>query len=480
MSRILFIAHIDRTMLLSGGFVTFGPMWLSAVLKKAGHQCEIAGVSYNEVEETVKEFKPDIVAYTTFSGGQDTYLDWNRRLKEKFKFFAMFGGPHPTFSPEMVEEEGVDAVCRGEGFEAMPEFISKLEKGEDITNVKNWWVKVDGKIYKNEQRPLVKDLDTLPPPDRSLYNRYKDYRLARTATLMTSQGCPFNCSYCFNHQLHKMRVKGDPIFRQRSVDHVIDELKQLKRDYPKIEYLIFRDEILTIDSKWVKEFSEKYPKEIGLPFYCLMRPEIIKAEVIDDLIKAGVYYIGTGVESGNDYIRNKVLNRNMSKDSILRGLKILRDKNVMFSVYNIIGAPGETLDTAMETWALSVKAKPTFCDSFILTPYPKTNIYEYSVANGFFNPDIKFPETYHERIILDLKDKKQLENFMHLLGVAVEFPFLMPLIRNVLIKLPLRFLYNRIRKFWKGYVYRYRIYPYKVSARESIRIIYNEMFVSKV
>jgi len=480
MSRILFIAHIDRTMLLSGGFVTFGPMWLSAVLKKAGHQCEIAGVSYNEVEKTFEEFKPDIVAYTTFSGGQATYLDWNRRLKKKFKFFAMFGGPHPTFSPEMVEEEGVDAVCRGEGFEAMPEFISKLEKGEDITNVKNWWVKVDGKIYKNEQRPLVKDLDTLPPPDRSLYNRYKDYRLARTATLMTSQGCPFNCSYCFNHQLHKMRVKGDPIFRQRSVDHVIDELKQLKRDYPKIEYLIFRDEILTIDSKWVKEFSEKYPKEIGLPFYCLMRPEIIKAEVIDDLIKAGVYYIGTGVESGNDYIRNKVLNRNMSKDSILRGLKILRDKNVMFSVYNIIGAPGETLDTAMETWALSVKAKPTFCDSFILTPYPKTNIYEYSVANGFFNPDIKFPETYHERIILDLKDKKQLENFMHLLGVAVEFPFLMPLIRNVLIKLPLRFLYNRIRKFWKGYVYRYRIYPYKVSARESIRIIYNEMFVSKV
>lgn len=480
MSRILFIAHIDRTMLLSGGFVTFGPMWLSAVLKKAGHQCEIAGVSYNEVEETVKEFKPDIVAYTTFSGGQDTYLDWNRRLKEKFKFFAMFGGPHPTFSPEMVEEEGVDAVCRGEGFEAMPEFISKMEKGEDITNVKNWWVKVDGKIYKNEQRPLVKDLDILPPPDRSLYNRYKDYRLARTATLMTSQGCPFNCSYCFNHQLHKMRVKGDPIFRQRSVDHVIDELKQLKRDYPKIEYLIFRDEILTIDSKWVKEFSEKYPKEIGLPFYCLMRPEIIKAEVIDDLIKAGVYYIGTGVESGNDYIRNKVLNRNMSKEAILRGLKILRDKNVMFSVYNIIGAPGETLDTAMETWALSVKAKPTFCDSFILTPYPKTNIYEYSVANGFFNPDIKFPETYHERIILDLKDKRQLENFMHLLGVAVEFPSLMPLIRNVLIKLPLRFLYNRIRKFWKGYVYRYRIYPYKVSARESIRIIYNEMFVSKV
>jgi radical SAM superfamily enzyme YgiQ (UPF0313 family) len=467
-------------MLLSGGFVTFGPMWLSAVLKQHGHECDIAGVNYNEVEKTFQEFKPDIVAYTTFSGGHKTYLDWNRQLKQKYRFFSMFGGPHTTFSPEMVEEEGVDAICRGEGFEAMPEFVNKLEKGADIANVKNWWVKVNGTIHKNEQRPLIKDLDILPPPDRSLYNKYKDYMLARTATVMTSQGCPFNCTYCHNHQLHKMRLKGDPVFRQRSVDHVIKELKELKRDYPKIEYLIFRDEILTVNKKWIKEFSEKYPREVGLPFYCLMRPEIIQADVIDNLIKAGLYYIGIGVESGNDFIRTEVLNRKMTKEQIINGLKILKDRNVKFSMYNIIGAPHETLETAMETWALTVKCKPTFCDAFLLTPYPKTEIYDYSVANGFFDPNIQYPETYHERIILNLKDRRQLENFMHLLGVAVEFPSLMPLIKNVLIKLPLRPIYNKIRKFWKGYVYRYRIYPYKVSALESVRIIYNEIFVSKV
>jgi radical SAM superfamily enzyme YgiQ (UPF0313 family) len=277
-----------------------------------------------------------------------------------------------------------------------------------------------------------------------------------------------------------MRVKGDPIFRQRSVDHVIKELKEMKQNYPKIEYLIFRDEILTINKKWIKEFSEKYPKEIGIPFYCLMRPEIIKEEVIDDLIKSGMYYIGIGVESGNDFIRNKVLKRNMSKEQIIKGLKILRDKNVKFSMYSIVGAPHETLATAMETWELTVQCKPTFNDAFLLTPYPKTDIYDYSVANGFFDPSIKYPETYHESIVLDLKDKKKLENFMHLMGIAVEFPWLMPLIRNVLINLPLRPVYNRIRKFWKGYVYRYRIYPYKVSAKESVRIIYNELFVSKV
>jgi radical SAM superfamily enzyme YgiQ (UPF0313 family) len=440
-------------MLLSGGFVTFGPMWLSAVLKKDGHETTIAGIDYEEVEKTLVEFKPDIVAFTTFSGGHIEYLDWNRRLKQKYKFFAMFGGPHVTFSPEMIEEDGVDGVCRGEGFEAMPEFITKLEKGEDITTVKNWWVKVDGKVYKNEQRPLIKDL--------------------------TSQGCPFDCTYCHNHQFHKMLLKGDPRFRQRSVDVVIEELKQLKRDYPKVEYLIFRDEILSVNPKWIKEFSEKYPKAIGIPFYCLMRPETIKAEVIDDLIKAGLFYIGIGLESGNDFIRNEVLNRKMTKEQILKGIKVLHDRNVLFSLYNIIGAPHETLETAMETWELTVKCKPTFCDVFLMTPYPKTAIYDYSIANGFFSPDTKMPETYHGTIPLNLKDGPQLENLMHLIGIAVEFPWLMPFIRHVLIKLPLQPLYNAIRKFWKGYVYRYRIYPYKVNAVESVRIIYNQIFVSK-
>lgn len=479
MSRILFIVHMDRTMLLSGGFVTFGPMWLSAILKKEGHQCDITRVSYRAAEKTLKNFKPDIVSYTAFSGGHIPMVELNRKLKKKFNFYSMFGGPHPTFSPEMIEEDdSIDAVCIGEGFEAMPDFINKLEKREDITKVPNWWIRVDNKIYKNPLRPLLKNLDTLPFPDRSLYDKYKDYRLTRTATVMTSQGCPFNCTYCFNHQLHRMSQQGDPTFRQRSVDNVIAEIKQLRKNYPKIEYLVFRDEIFTINKSWVKEFSEKYSKEVGLPFYCLMRPELITEELIDDLKKAGLYYIGIGIEAGNDFIRNEVLNRNMSREQIINGLKILHDTKVKFSTYNIIGSPGETLDTAMETWELNVKCHPTFADSFTLTPYPKTAIYKYAVENGYLDPNTKIPATYHERIMLNLRDKKRLENFHHLLGITVEFPFLMPIIK-LLINLPLRPLYDKVRKFWKGYCYRYRVYPYKVSITESLRIIYNQIFVSK-
>ncbi len=116
------MTDIDKSMLLAG-MVPLGPSWLSAVLKREGHQCDIAGISYNEAERSFKEFKPDIVAYTAFTGSHVPMIGINKKLKEKFNFFSMFGGPHPTFSPEMVEEDGVDAVCRGEGFDAMPDFV---------------------------------------------------------------------------------------------------------------------------------------------------------------------------------------------------------------------------------------------------------------------------------------------------------------------------------------------------------------------
>jgi len=467
-------------MLLSGGFVSFAPLWLSALLKKEGHQCDITGVNYKEAEQVFKSFKPDIVTYTAFSGGHIPMIELNKRLKQKFNFISAFGGPHSTFFPEMIEEEdSIDAICIGEGFEALPEFVNKLKKGEDITNVLNWWVRVDNKIYKNPLRPLLKNLDVLPFLDRSLYDKYKYYRWARTGAMMTNIGCPFKCTYCYNHLIHKMLQKGDKVIRQRSVDNVIEEIKQLKRSYPKIEYLIFRDDILILDKEWGMEFAEKYPQEIGLPFMCQVRPNLVTEKIADCLKMAGCFYVGVGVEAGNDHIRNVVLKRPMTKEEIVNGIKLLSDRKIKFSMFNLIGAPGETLDTAFETWELNKKCHPSFADSCLLVPYPKTEIYNYAVANGYLNPNVKYLLTIRERSLLNLKDKKKLENFHQLFGITVEFPFLMPIVRKFLIYLPFRPLYNLIRKFWKGYCYRNRVYPYKVSLKETIKILYDELFVSK-
>lgn len=478
MSRILFITEVNKPMLLSGGYLSFGPMWLSAALKRDGHTCEISNVEYEAAEKVCREFKPDIVAYRIWTGGHVKYAELNRQLKKQFKFYAMFGGPHISLVPDFIEEDGVDAICISEGIEAVPEFINKLDKGEDITNVKNFWVKMDNKIYKNPPRPLLKNLDLMPFPDRSLYDKYELYRLSKVATVLASIGCPFTCTYCFNSSLTKVLQKGDPLHRRRSVDNVIEEIKEIKKNYPQIEYIVFRDEIFNIQEEWVEEFSEKYPVEVGLPFFCQVRIDTVTEKTADYLKKAGVYFVGAGIESGNDKLRNEILKRTISKEQTIKGFKLLRDRKIKFLTFNLIAVPGETIDTAFETLDLNIKCRPTYADSCILTPYPKTEIYDYAVAHGYLDPNIEYPSSFRGTSLLKLKDKKKLENLQQLFGITVGFPFLRPFLK-LLVRLPNNSLYTIIRKFWKGYCYRYRIYPpqVRVSFRQSAESIYEWLFI---
>jgi len=463
--RVLLVTEINKTLIFSG-FLSFGTMYLSAVLKKAGHQCDVTSVDYDEAEGVFREFSPDIVAYSAFTGLHLPMVEINRRLKKKFDFFSMFGGPHPTFSPELIEEEEeIDAICRGEGFEAVPGLVDKLQKGEDITRTPNWWIRKDGRIYKNPVGRQIGSLDDLPFPDRSIFDKYPSYRKTKSFSFMSAFGCPYNCTYCFNHQLHRMLAKGDSIIRRRSVDNVIEEIKQVRAKYP-LEYVLFRDEIFTLNKNWVKEFSEKYSKEIGLPFYCVLRANHVTGEIIDDLKRAGLYNVTFAVEAGNDFIRNKVLKRNMSKEAILRAARILHDRKVPFFTYNMIGSPGETFEMALETWDLNVKCRSTGTWAYLVYPYPKTELYDYAVSNGYLDEEKagEFLSTYHDKSILNLKDKREIENFHKLFSIAVEFPFLIHIIK-FMVRLPLHNFYNVIRKLWRGYTSYVKVYPR--TARQS-------------
>ncbi len=467
-------------MLLSGGLVSFGPLWLSAILKEQGHQCEISGINAKEVYALCKRFAPDVIAYTAYTGNYDPMMEINKALKKKYKFFSAFGGAHPTFSPEIIEqEESIDGICIWEGFEAFPELVTKLEKGEDITKIKNWHIRDNGIIHKNPGRPLLKNLDTLPFLDRSLLDKYRAYLATKSASVMTSLGCPFQCTYCFNHQLHAIRQDGDPIMRRRSVDNVIEEIKLIRKSYPRVEYIIFRDDILVTDRKWGEEFAEKYPREIGLPFLCQSRPEYLTEEIVDILKRAGAFFIGIGLETTDDFLRKEILKRNVTREVIYKATKTVQDKGINYTIYNLMGLPHETFETAMQNWEFNKQFRPSFAESSLMIPYPKTDIYNYSVEHGFLDPNTKYPHDIHDRIILDIQDKRRIENFSLLFGLAVEFPFLMPLIK-VMIRLPFRPLYFLMRKLWKGYCYRNRAYPYKISAKECLRVLYDELFVSTV
>jgi anaerobic magnesium-protoporphyrin IX monomethyl ester cyclase len=167
--RVLFIAQ-------QTDYEPQGIMHLSSVLKAAGHEVDLVVATHQDPVQVAREFQPDVAAYSVITGSQRYYLDVNRRIKREVDgVFSVFGGPHPTFFPEMVEEEGVDGICRGEGEEALLELVGALASGgpEAVLSVDNWSFQRNGDggnagIITNPVRPYVADLDSLPFPDRAL------------------------------------------------------------------------------------------------------------------------------------------------------------------------------------------------------------------------------------------------------------------------------------------------------------------------
>jgi len=131
-----------KILFLTEGFFIepLGIMQLSSCLKKNNHETDLITTEEN-YESKIEEFKPDIIAYSVMTGNHKTFVNLNKGLKKKFNFVSLFGGPHATFFRDLIEEDKVDVVCMGEGDEAVVELADKLEKNEDIKEIKNLNVK---------------------------------------------------------------------------------------------------------------------------------------------------------------------------------------------------------------------------------------------------------------------------------------------------------------------------------------------------
>ena len=138
----------------TGMYERLGIMTLSSVLKKRGHDVKLNLTEESDEEQIIKHiknYKPDVLAYSIMTGEHIYHIELNQMVRTHYdNAISVFGGPHPTYCPEMIEKEKVDAICRGEGEIYFPELIEKLEKGQDIYETKNFWFKKkDGTVIKN-------------------------------------------------------------------------------------------------------------------------------------------------------------------------------------------------------------------------------------------------------------------------------------------------------------------------------------------
>jgi radical SAM superfamily enzyme YgiQ (UPF0313 family) len=234
-----------------------GIMSMSAVLKEAGHEVGLTIAAQEDPVKSARDFQPDIVGYSVMTGSQHYYFELNRKIKNALgdrEPVSVFGGPHPTFFPDMVEEPGVDGVCVGEGEGPVVDLANALSNGGFHPDLPNWWFKADGETVKNPVRPLIRKLGELPMPDRSLiYDKHEVTRISPIKHFMASRGCPYNCTYCFNHAWYQIYTREKRGY-QRSVDSVIEEVLWVKERYP-IEQAIFLDDLFIIFVDWLEEFT---------------------------------------------------------------------------------------------------------------------------------------------------------------------------------------------------------------------------------
>ncbi|HAH31252.1 MAG TPA: hypothetical protein DCL44_02940 [Elusimicrobia bacterium] len=423
---------------------SLGIMYLSSVLKSRGHQVYFLDIAFEkDISSEVMKIAPQVIGYSVTTGKHKFYKELNASLKKTSSFLSVFGGPHCTFFPEFIKEDGVDVVIRGEAEFALLDLIEALEKGKEITKIQNVWVKLDGEIHKNSLRPLVENLDSIPFPDRSLTAKYEHYRKMHRRFVISGRGCPYNCSYCFNHSYNKLYSGLGKVVRKRSVENVIAELKEV-RDNFKPRRFQFVDDTFIIDKKWTLEFCAAYKREITIPFMVYLRVNLVTEEIVKALKEAGCVTAVYAIESGDEHIRNKILKRNISEAEILKANSIFKKYKIKEFVQNMIGLPDETLEDAYKTLRLNIKCKPDCTWVSVFQPYPGTDLGQYAVEKGYFNADVNsFNESYFTGSTIKMKDIERLERLQNLFSITVSFPFLLPLVK-FLIKLPLQIIYKRI------------------------------------
>jgi radical SAM superfamily enzyme YgiQ (UPF0313 family) len=450
-----------------------GVMYLSSALKPQGHEIRLVlaeAVGLERLKELVRDFAPRVIGYSAMTGEYKGLFEVNRALKKEFDYLAVFGGPHPTFFPQIINDEGVDAICVGEGDLSFPEFCRRVDAGEDYWNTPSFLVNHQGKTYRNPLMHLVEDLDSLPWPDREImYDA--DPKLVEEGhkLFFSSRGCPYRCAYCFNEKYNEIYKGKGKIMRFRTPENLIREMESVKHRYP-LSIVFFDDDVFSLKPKgYYEEFARLYKQRVGLPISCNVRANNVREDVIAILRDAGLDSVAMGIECGNEQVANSILKRDLSNDQLLRACRILQKYKIKIVTANLIGLPvPNPYEVDLETLDFNISIRPTFAWSSIMFPYPGTPIESYSLTHGYISGQPEFLETNKRSSVLKFsseEEKRKIENLHKLFGLVVEFPVLRPYV-DFLCGLRLKSFYTALFYMWYGYCYKFKIWPFESVPRE--------------
>jgi len=330
-------------------------------------------------ERDLEDFQPDLIGLSAMTGTFDLGIELLNKFKSKLKCKVVVGGVHSTIAPtDALAPDVVDYICIGEGEEFMIELCDCLSRDKDYRQIRNLGFKKQKGIQINELRPFV-NLDELPTPDWSEFDRRHLFRpfmgkVYQGSFYTMSRGCPYKCSYCANGSLRKgLKGCGGRYYRYQQPATTVKQLSDLKKLHNATWFRFADESLMSMTEEYIEELSAGL-SPLGIRFGCSVRPETTNERKLSLLKEAGCESMTMGVESGNEQLRRKVLNRSMSNEQIERATSIIKEHGIRLATFNMIGLPEESRDNVFETILFNRKLNVGAANVFIVYPFPGTEI----------------------------------------------------------------------------------------------------------
>ncbi len=388
---------------------SLGLRGISAVLKAAGHCTHLMFMATKERrftqamldEVAARAHQVDIIGVSCIALGSDKAKQTIEYLKPQKKL-VIWGGVHASLNPEECADYA-DIVCVGEGEGMMLDLVERLAGGNSWKDIENIAYKENGIFKQNAVRPPIADLDALPLPDFTFDSEYHwtpegfvqvatlpDFKNSGQIIFNSSRGCAFHCTYCCNNRLKSLYpVKGGYV-RRMSVPRLIEHAQNLKHIFPQGKFIYFIDEDFA--ARPVNELAQiaaELPVKVGLPFACLAHPARITEEKMDLLVKAGMFRIHLGIESGSERTKKEIYDRHESNAIVKRSTEIISRFSGVVPIYFFIYAnPYEERDDVIATIRF-IASLPAGCllQTYNLVFFPGSDLYNRALQDGWIGGD---------------------------------------------------------------------------------------------
>lgn len=374
-----------------------GIAYITSLLNQEGHEAIIVegnNKTVKDMVEAVGRIKPDVVGISMDTSARMVCLEMAKQIKLRFNLPIIVGGPHATLLPQQILENYnfIDYLVRNEGEYTSLNLLNALEKKKSLKKIKGISYRDDGKIIHNPAAEPITDLDALPYPEYKFFNLMEyahfphhpeELKKYPTGFILTSRGCPHNCTFCSTSHLWANRI------RFRTAKNVVGEIEELHKKY-NVRFFCFIDDHFLADRKRAIEIC-KLIIEKGLhekiKWTCNSEVNVVNEEVLSWAKKAGCHMIAYGVEDASEE-GIKFFRKAHNMKQVFRAFKLTREAGIMALSYFIIGGDHESPENLKLKKQAIEELDPDITTASLLVAFPKTEVFEIGRKRGWWDYDV--------------------------------------------------------------------------------------------